>query len=187
MLNAVLKKYSPAARISIKGAISLLCITLAVALPQIAHAAGGAQAGAVWMPMYAPALLAGCLLGWQWGLGVGLLSPIVSMGFTYWALGSAMPAAERLPYMVAEIGLNGLICGLFASRIEKNAYVAFPAVALAQVAGRGVYVVWNLIAGKSFSYLISSVQTGLCGMFVQLIAVPLIAVILCKALYRERT
>ena len=95
MLDAVLKKLSAPARISVKGAIAVVLAALAVGLPQIAHIVGGAAAGSVWMPMYLPVLLAGCLLGWHWGLLVGVLSPIVSFGFTTLALNSAMPALER--------------------------------------------------------------------------------------------
>ena len=133
MLNAVLSKYKLPVRLSIKGAIAVFCVVLSVALPQIAHAAGGVTASSVYMPMYAPALLAGCLLGWQWGLGVGLIAPVISFGFTSVALGSAMPNTARLPYMMLETGVYGLVCGLFAKKIEKNVWLAFPVVLLAQV------------------------------------------------------
>ena len=185
MLNSVLSKFSLSVRLSIKGAVAFFCVVLSVALPQIAHAAGGVQAGAIYMPIYAPALLAGCLLGWQWGLGVGLIAPVVSFGFTSVALGSAMPNLTRLPYTMLEDGAYGLICGLFSKKIEKNVYLAFPVVLLAQVSGRAIYVIYNLIAGKTFAYLWSSVQTGLTGLYIQLIAVPLIVIALFFALRRE--
>lgn len=52
MLTAVLKNKSTAVKITVKGAISVLMIVLAVALPQIAHIAGGAAAGAVYLPSW---------------------------------------------------------------------------------------------------------------------------------------
>ena len=176
MLDAVLKKLSAPARISVKGAIAVVLAALAVGLPQIAHIVGGAAAGSVWMPMYLPVLLAGCLLGWHWGLLVGVLSPIVSFGFTTLALNSAMPALERLPYMTLELAAFGAVSGAFTGLMKKSVLFAFPAVLAAQVAGRAVYVVYNLIAGKSFASLMSSVQTGLVGLYARLIIVPLVVI-----------
>ena len=150
MLDAVLRRYKLGIRLSVKGAVSVLLIVLAVALPQLGHFFGK-EFSAVYMPMYAPALLAGCLLGWQWGLAVGALSPVISFGFSTLFLSSVMPTASRLPYMILELALYGVICGLFAKKIEKNSFIAFPVVALAQVSGRAVYVVYNLIAGRAFS------------------------------------
>lgn len=185
MLDMVLQKRSVAFRVSVKGCISVLLVVLAVALPQIAHAAGGTAAASVWMPMYAPALLAGCLLGWQWGLGVGVMSPVVSFGFTTLALGTGMPRATGLPYYILELAVYGLVSGLFAKKIQKNAWLAFPAVLLAQVSGRAVYLVYNLIAGRAFLSLWSNIQTGLTGLYLQAILVPLMVIVLAYALKRD--
>lgn len=184
MLDAVLRRYKVSVRISVKGAVSVLLIVLAVALPQFGHFFGK-EFSATYMPMYAPALLAGCLLGYGWGLGVGILSPVISFGFSSLFLSSVMPTASRLPYMILELAIYGLICGLFAKKIEKNAFVAFPVVALAQVSGRAVYVIYNLIAGRSFLELWASVQTGLLGLYIQLILVPLIVIVLAKLIRKD--
>ncbi len=185
MTEIALRKKSVAFRVTVKSAVSLLLVALAVGLPQLAHAAGGAAAGAKWLPMYAPALLAGCLLGWQWGLGVGLLSPLASFAFTTAAFGNAMPAAARLPYMTIELATFGLITGSFAKKIRGNAWLAFPAVISAQLCGRTLYVVYNLIAGQSFAALWASVQTGLVGLYLQAALVPLAAVVLTAILKRR--
>ena len=184
MLDAVLRRYKLSVRISVKSAVSVLLIALAVALPQLGHFFGK-EFSSIYMPMYAPALLAGCLLGYGWGLAVGVLSPVVSFGFSSLFLSSVMPTASRLPYMISELALYGVICGLFAKKIEKNAFIAFPAVALAQVSGRAVYVVYNLIAGRAFSELLSSVQTGMVGLYIQLITVPLIVIVLSKLIRKD--
>lgn len=184
MLDVVLKKRSLAFRLSIKGAVSLFLVVLAVTLPQIAHLTGGASAGAAWLPMYAPVLLAGCLLGWQWGLGVGILSPVVSFGFTSLALGTAMPDLTRLPYMILELAAFGVVSGLFAKLIRKNPFFAFPAVIAAQLSGRAIYLIYNLIAGRSFAALWASIQTGLAGLYIQAAVVPLIVIALAVLLKR---
>lgn len=186
MISAILKNKSAVVRVSVKGAISVLLVVLAVALPQLAHFFGGAQAGSVYLPMYAPALLAGCLLGWQWGLGVGILSPVVSFGFTSLVLGSAMPAAARLPYMVVELAIFGLVSGLFAKKIEKNALFAFPAVIAAQVAGRLVYSLAAIIFGQEPAAVWEIIESGLTGLYIQAAIVPVIALLLSLAVKHDR-
>lgn len=186
MLDLVLNKRSLAVKITVKATISVLLVALAFVLPQLTHAIGGAQAGSQFMPMYLPALLAGMILGWQWGLGVGLLSPVVSFGFTTLAMGSAMPNLQRLPYMILEIGAYGVISGLFSRRVQKSPALAFPVVLSAQVAGRVIYLVYNLIAGRSFASLWASIQTSMPGLYLQAILVPVIAIILCKVLKNEQ-
>lgn len=186
MLDLALQKQKLSVRITIKAALSVLLVALAVGLPQITHIVGGASAGAIYMPMYMPALLAGILLGWQWGLGIGLLSPVVSFGFTSLALHSAMPALERLPYMILEVGTFGLVSGLFSKRAQKSPLFAFPAVLSAQVCGRAVYMVYKLIAGDSFAAVWGSVQTSLTGLWLQALIVPALAVILFMVLKNEQ-
>ncbi len=186
MLDCVLAKHKSYVRITVKTTISVLLVIMAFALPQLTHAIGGAEAGSVYMPMYMPALLAGLLLGWQWGLAVGLLSPTVSYGFTLLASGTAMPSLQRLPYMILETGAYGLITGLFSGRAAKNALLAFPAVLAAQATGRAIYIVYNLIAGRDFASLWASVQTGLTGLWLQAIIVPLAAMLLFAAMKDER-
>lgn len=182
MLNAYLYGKKTSVKLTIKGALAFFCVALSVALPQIAHAAGGASAGATYLPMYGPVLLAGCLLGWSWGLGTGIIAPVVSFGLTSLTLGSAMPAAARLPLMIAELAVFGAVGGLFSKPVGKNALYAFPAVLCAQLAGRAVYVIYNLIAGVSPASVFASVAAGLPGTYIQLILIPAIAIILSYAL-----
>lgn len=194
MVDAVLKNRSVAVRITVKSIICAAMIVLSVALPQVAHiignavggAAEGAAAGSVWMPMYAPALLAGCLLGWQWGAIVGAIAPVASFGFTSLALGAAMPTLARLPYMTIELVAFGVVAGLFAKLIRKNALFAFPAVISAQVAGRVLYVVYNLIAGQNIAYLWESIKTSLPGLYVQAALVPIIVIVLAAVLKKDK-
>ena len=186
MLDLVLKKYSNAVRLTVKGAVAIVLVALAVGLPQIAHIAGGAAAGAKWMPMYLPVLLAGCLLGWHWGLGIGILSPIISYGFTTLALSSAMPTLARLPYMALELAAFGGVSGAFCKLIEKNSLFAFPAVLSAQVAGRAVYLIYNLIAGKGFAELWQSVETGLAGLYLQAVLVPVAVIVVAACIKRSK-
>ena len=70
----VRKNLSLKVKITVKSLISAGIIALAVILPQLVHLIAGQPGGVQWLPMYLPVLLGGCLLGWTWGLGVGIAS-----------------------------------------------------------------------------------------------------------------
>ena len=175
-------------KITIKSLISAGLVVLAVALPQIIHAALGAAGGVQWLPMYLPVLLGGCLLGWTWGLGVGIASPIVSFLITL-AFGDPMPAAARLPFMIAELAVFAAVSGLFTEKIAKNAWLAFPAVLLAQVAGRTAFMllvlIFQTVTPLTPALVWSQIQTGLLGMILQAVIVPFAVMGLKRILDRD--
>ncbi len=179
MIEQVLSRHGVALRvkITVKTLVSLGIVALAVVLPQLVHLALGAPGGMQWLPMYLPILLGGCLLGWKWGLGVGILSPAISFAITALA-GDPMPAAARLPYMIVELAVFGAVSGLFSRKIAENGWMAFPAVLLAQVAGRltflAVAAMFQTISPLSAATVWSQIQTGLLGMVLQAVLVPFV-------------
>lgn len=190
MIESVLAKHNVkfGVRITVKALISAGIIALAVVLPQLVHLAAGAEGGVRWLPMYLPVLLGGCLLGWRWGLGIGLLSPLASFAVTS-AAGNAMPAASRLPYMMAELAVFAAVSGLFSRKIAANGWMAFPAVLLAQVSGRVAFIaiaaVFQSVSPLSASAVWAQVQTGLLGLVVQAVVVPFIVMGLRALMNRE--
>ena len=164
-------------KITVKSLISVGLVALAVALPQLVHLALGQAGGVQWLPMYLPVLIGGCILGMWWGLGIGLASPVVSFLITL-AAGNPMPAAVRLPFMMAELAVFAVVSGLFAKKILTNAWMAFPAVLLAQVCGRAAFMLWAVIFQSVTPFtpavIWSQIQTGLLGMVLQAVLVPLI-------------
>lgn len=165
--------------ITVKALISAGIVALAVLLPQLAHLALGEQAGMRFLPMYLPVLLGGCLLGWQWGLGIGLLSPLVSHLITS-AAGSPMPALARLPFMMAELAVFAVVCGVFSDKIAKNGLMAFPAVLLAQLGGRSVFLlsaaVFSGVSPLNAAMVWSQIQTGFAGLLIQAVLAPVIII-----------
>ena len=153
-------------RLTVKSLVSAGVIILAVMLPQLVHLAAGPSGGMTWLPMYLPVLLGGCLLGTWWGLGVGILSPLVSFAVTS-AMGSAMPAAARLPFMTAELAVFAAVSGLFSAKISENGWMAFPAVLLAAVSGRAVFLlltaIFQSVAPFTVSVVWSQIQSGFIG------------------------
>lgn len=165
--------------ITVKALISAGIVALAVLLPQLAHLALGEQAGMRFLPMYLPVLLGGCLLGWQWGLGIGLLSPLVSY-LIIAAAGSPMPALARLPFMMAELAVFAVVCGVFSDKIARNGLMAFPAVLLAQLGGRSVFLlsaaVFSGVSPLNAAMVWSQIQTGFAGLLIQAVLAPVIII-----------
>ena len=191
MLESILarKGVSVRTRITVKSLVAVGVVALAVLLPQLVHLAAGASGGVRWLPMYLPVLLGGCLLGTWWGLGVGLVSPLASFAITF-AMGSAMPAAARLPFMMAELAVFAAVSGLFSKKIAENGWMAFPAVLLAAVSGRAFFlllaVIFQNIAPFTPAMIWSQIQTGLLGLVLQAVLVPFIAMGLRVLINRDK-
>ena len=176
-------------RLTVKSLVSAGVIILAVMLPQLVHLAAGPSGGMTWLPMYLPVLLGGCLLGTWWGLGVGILSPLVSFAVTS-AMGSAMPAAARLPFMTAELAVFAAVSGLFSAKISENGWMAFPAVLLAAVSGRAVFLlltaIFQSVAPFTVSVVWSQIQSGFIGLILQAVLVPLMVMGIRALMRREK-
>ena len=176
-------------RVTVKAVLSAGIIALAVLLPQLVHMAAGPQGGMQWLPMYLPVLLGGCLLGSVWGLGIGVLAPLVSFAVTS-AMGNAMPAAARLPFMMAELAVFAAVSGAFSQKIAANSWMAFPAVLLASVCGRLAFLalaaVFQGVSGLTAAAVWSQIQTGLLGLVAQAVLVPVIVMAVAALANREK-
>lgn len=176
-------------KITLKALLSAGLIALAVILPQIVHIALGQPGGVQLLPMYLPVLLGGCLLGSKWALAVGVLSPVVSFAITS-LMGSPMPALQRLPFMIAELAVFALVSGLFTNKIYENGLWAFPAVISAQVAGRlvflGLVALFQSVTPFSVAMIWGQIQTGLIGLAVQAVLVPLLVIAIRALLIKDK-
>lgn len=178
--NALTRKNVTAKkRLTLNAALSAGLVALAVLLPQIVHIAMGQPGGIQLLPMYLPVLMGGCLLGCKWAVAVGVLSPVVSFALTSLA-GSPMPALPRLPFMVAELAVFAAVSGLFSKKIYENGLWAFPAVILAQLSGRAVFLglvaVFQGVVPFTTEMIWSQILTGMTGIAVQAVLVPLIII-----------
>lgn len=176
-------------KLTIKTLISSALIALAVILPQLLHLSLGQAGGVKWLPMYLPVLIGGCILGVRWGLGVAILSPVVSFALTsMW--GEAMPVAARLPFMIAELAVFAAVTGAFSKKIAQNLWMAFPAVILAQISGRIVFLAlvaaFESISSLSASTVWLQIRTGLVGLYLQTVLVPFAVIALGMLLKRRR-
>lgn len=184
-----LKNMSYGKKITCKAVVSAGLVALAVILPQLVHLALGAPGGVQWLPMYLPVLIGGCLLGSKWGLAVGMLSPIASFVITS-AMGTPMPMAARLPFMVAELAVFAVISGLFTKKISANGLWAFPAVIAAQITGRaaflGLVAIFRSVTPFTPAMIWSQICTGFAGLAVQAVIVPVIIIALRRLLMGDK-
>ncbi len=183
-----LKNASVKVKVTVKTLVSLGVIALAVILPQIFHLAVGGTSGMTYLPMYLPVLIGGCLLGAWWGLGVGVASPVVSFLITL-AFGNPMPALARLPFMAAELAAMAAITGAFSGAIAKNGWMAFPAVLLALVGGRlmflGLVAVFRTVSALSVAVVWAQIRTGLVGLVLWAVVAPFIVMSLRKLILKD--
>ena len=101
-----------------------------------------------------------------------------------------MPALARLPFMVCELAVFAAISGLFSKKIAQNSWLAFPAVLLAQVAGRSTFmllvVIFQSVTPFTPALIWSQIQAGLLGMVLQAVIVPFIVMGLSFLMNREK-
>ncbi|MCL2177679.1 MAG: DUF1893 domain-containing protein [Firmicutes bacterium] len=127
--------------------------------------------GNVLLPMHIPVLLCGLICGARYGFICGLLSPVLSSLLT-----GMPPAYPMLPIMAVELPIYGLVAGLLYKRFRLPLYISLP---VGLVAGRVAYgfmfvfLLWlnpELRAAGVFL----AVSTGLPGIVIQLILIPVI-------------
>lgn len=166
---------------------ALFC-TLGALLPQAFHIFGS-QAGKTLLPMHIPAMLAGILLGRGAGLATGIISPILSCLVT----AGTMPIAVKVPFMAVEVASYGAACGFFSRlgvvKSLPKAVSCTVSVVFAQIFGRAVNLMCTLFAVYALGVKSPAVQavgvwtatvSGIPGMLVQIIFIPLIAITLEK-------
>ena len=92
--------------------------------------------------------------------------------------------------MMAELAVFAAVSGLFTKKIAENGWMAFPAVLLAQVAGRAVFLllvaIFQSVAPFTPALIWSQIQAGLVGMVLQAVLVPFIVMGLRALLNREQ-
>ena len=91
--------------------------------------------------------------------------------------------------MMAELAVFAVVSGLFSAKIMQNGWMAFPAVLLAQVAGRLFFLllaaVFQGVSSLSAAAVWSQICTGLLGMVLQTVVVPFL-VMGVRLLLREK-
>lgn len=155
------------------------CTALCVVLPMAFHAIP--NGGSVFLPMHIPVLLCGLICGWLYGGVCGLLGPLLS------SLLTGMPPAAVLPAMMVECATYGLVSGMMMKyvRVGRGTTDLYISLVSAMVLGRVVSgfakaLIFN--PGISpFAWVTTSLVTGIPGIIVQLLLMPLVVFTLTRA------
>jgi len=122
--------------------------------------------------MHFPVFFAGILMGPLSGAIVGFLSPVLSFFLT------GMPPPYAVPLMALELPAYGVSIGLFYRRLKIHILIS---LILSMIAGRmafalGIFVIGTFVKLPiSFiSFLEASFITGLPGILLQLILIPVL-------------
>ena len=156
-----------------------VCVALCLVLPMAFHSIP--NAGSVMLPMHIPVLLCGLICGWPYGAVCGLVGPFLS------SLVTGMPPAAMLPSMMVECAVYGLTAGLLMKHVRtgKATVDLYISLVAAMAAGRiiaGFAKAWILTPGVSpFAWVTTSLITGIPGIVLQLVAMPLVVAALTRA------
>ena len=101
--------------ITAKALTTVIGITLSVAIPQLFHVIGivsgtGSLPGSAFLPMHLGVFFTALLAGPAVGAVTGAVSPLLSFALT------GMPSAALLPFMMIELTVYGLVCGLLKNK-----------------------------------------------------------------------
>lgn len=139
------------------------------------------QIGSMLLPMHIPVLLCGLICGWQYGMIVGLVMPILR--YLIFAMPPIFPTGISMAF---ELATYGLVIGLLYSRSKwKCIFALYKSMILAMLAGR---IVWGMvqmallgIKGNVFTwqmFLAGAVINAIPGIILQLILIPAIMIAL---------
>lgn len=101
--------------ITAKALTTVIGITLSVAIPQLFHVIGivsgtGSIPGSAFLPMHLGVFFTALLAGPAVGAVTGAVSPLLSFALT------GMPSAALLPFMMIELTVYGVVCGLLKNK-----------------------------------------------------------------------
>ena len=156
-----------------------VCVALCLVLPMAFHAIP--NAGSVFLPMHIPVLLSGIVCGWPNGFICGLIGPLVS------SLLTGMPPAAMLPSMMVECCVYGLTTGLVMKYVRTGKLLPdlYISMIAAMILGRAISgIAKSLIFSPGtapFAWVTTSLVTGIPGIVIQLLLIPLIIVALTRA------
>lgn len=150
--------------------ISSMCIAISIIFASIVHLIGGISLGAILSPMHIPVFIGGMILGWRYGLAIGIIVPILSSIVR--GIPPLMPTAVG---MSLELGAYGAVSGVFAEKINISKHEIlnlYLALIIGMLGGRLIYGVYY-----SFYYKITSAPWGLEIYITSIFIKPIIGII----------
>lgn len=159
--------------------LTALFLALCLVLPFVTG--GIPTIGNMLLPMHIPVLLCGLLCGWQYGLVIGFVAPLLRS--VLFGMPPIYPVALAMAF---ELAAYGLIIGLVYTALHKRGLAAlYGSLLVAMVGGRLVWGVAEVVllgmAGNTFTlqaFLSGALLTAVPGIVLQLVFIPAVMVAL---------
>ncbi len=146
------------------------------------------EIGNMLLPMHIPVLICGFVCGWQYGLAVGFITPLLrSMVF---GMPPMFPTATAMAF---ELASYGAVSGLLYRALPRKNVSVYISLIGAMIAGRLIWGLINVpiygIAGKAYSWQIfmgGAFLNAIPGIILQLVMIPIIIIALQRAGIMEK-
>lgn len=146
------------------------------------------EIGNMLLPMHIPVLICGFVCGWQYGLAVGFITPLLrSMVF---GMPPMFPTATAMAF---ELASYGAVSGLLYRALPRKNVSVYILLIGAMIAGRLIWGLINVpiygIAGKAYSWQIfmgGAFLNAIPGIILQLVMIPIIIIALQRAGIMEK-
>jgi thiamine transporter ThiT len=159
--------------------IASSCIAVAIVFAAVVHLVGGQPLGKIISPMHIPVFICGLILGWKYGLLVGILTPLVSYMFR--GIPPILPTGLG---MCLELGTYGFISGLISEKVRfsnKSLLNIYLALIIGMLLGKIVYGLYctiyfplNSIPWSFKLFITSLFVEPFIGIIIQLYSIPFV-------------
>jgi len=139
--------------------------------------------GSKLLPMHIPVLISGFVLGWPYGLLIGLITPILRSSL--FGMPPMMPTAVVMSF---ELATYGAVTGLLYKLLPKKDIFTFVTLLMAMTVGR---IVWGTagflifgLSGKAFTwqlFVTNGFVNAIPGIVLQIAIIPTLVIALQKA------
>ncbi|MBO4913763.1 MAG: ECF transporter S component [Oscillospiraceae bacterium] len=160
---------------------SALYLAIALALPFITGQIP--EIGAMLSPMHIPVLLCGFVCGWQWGMAVGLIAPLLRSAL--FGMPTLYPTAIAMTF---ELAAYGALAGILYRLLPKKTLYVYVTLILAMIGGR---IVWGAaryalagLSGSEFpisAFFAGAVLNAIPGIILHIVLIPVLVLVLEKA------
>ena len=162
--------------------LAAMFLAIGIVLPTITG--GIPQIGNMLLPMHTPVLFCGLICGWQYGLIVGFITPLLR--------GTIFGAPVLYPTglaMAFELATYGTVIGFLYARFrKKNVVSLYVSLISAMIVGRLVWGVVRVImmgvGGSAFTwqmFIAGAFLNAIPGIILQLVLIPAVKTALRKA------
>ncbi len=161
--------------------LSAMFVAIGLILPMITGSIP--QIGNMLLPMHIPVFLCGLICGWQYGLAVGAILPL--MRSFLFGMPPLYPVAIAMTF---ELATYGFVAGFLYNHSKWQCVIAlYRSMIIAMLAGRIVWgtaeVVLLGVAGNAFTwqaFMAGAVLNAIPGIVIQLTLIPALMVALNK-------